>query len=272
MKKIILVLTILIFFTEQNLAQKIEYSLAFAKDTFLLCENILCILTLKNKTSNEVINVEKKLRWNLYNHNNEPVALGLWHLNRIEANINRTSSPGDEIILVTKNILQMYGKMFSKNALNVFIPAGKYWFEFIISDNNNNEIVVIDSFLIKNPSGDESFVLTRFVELIDKFHTPEELNYLVVKYPNSVYTGEILNHMLALYMNYFNDPVKYKEIEKILVEDYPTSTSTMVIQNYLKSIKDPNIRVKVLNKIKMKVEGSIFDKSYEQELKEFEEK
>ncbi len=272
MNKIILILTILVFLTAHCLAQKIEYSLTFAKDTFLVCENILCNLILKNKTSNEVIKVEKKIKWNLYNQNNEPIALGLWHLNRLKAAFNRTSNPGEEIILLTKNILHIYGQMYSKNALNVYIPAGKYLFEFIISEGINNEIIVVDSFWVKTPSGDESYVLTRFVELVDKFHTPEELNYLVDTYPNSVYTGEILNHMLALYMNYFNDPVKYKEVEKILVEDYPTSTSTMIIKKYLKSIKDPTIRAEIFNKIKMKVKGTMFEKFYEQELKEFEEK
>ncbi len=272
MKKIILVLTILIFFTAQSLAQKIEYSLTFAKDTFLVCENILCILTLKNKTSNEVINVENKLKWNLKKQNMQKMPLGYWNINGEEAEINRTLSPGEEIILLTKDLLPNYGQMYSKNPFILHIPEGNYLFEVFILDKDNDEITVVDSFRVKYPSGDERSVLDKFTWFIDRFHTPDDLNTLYVKFPNSVYAMQILQHISSRYMNYFNDPIKSKELDYKLIEEYPTFHNAKTVKNYLGSIENPAIRAEIFNKIKMKVKGTIFEKFYEQELKVFEEK
>lgn len=272
MKKIILTLTILVFFTAQILAQKIEYSLAVAKDTFLVCENILCILTVKNKTSNEVINVEIKLKWNLKNQSMQNMPLGYWNINGEEAEINRTLIPDEEIILLTKDLIPNYGQMYSKNPFILHIPEGKYFFEVFILDRDNNEITVVDSFWVKYPSGDERSVLEKFTWFIDRFHTPDDLNTLYVKFPNSVYAMQILQQISSRYMNYFNDPIKDKEVSKILIEDYPTFHTAKTVKNYLGSIENPAVRAEIFNKIKMRVKGTIFEKFYDQELKEFEEK
>lgn len=274
MNKINLILTILVFFTAQSLAQKIEYSLTFAKDTFLVCEGIVGLLTMRNENSDNFIEVVGEVTFKLKNENNETMPNGHFtHSN--ESNIEKTLNPKDEFRSCI-NVLGLYGKIYSKNWFILHIPEGKYYFEVIFLDVKKNEIKVVDSFWVKNPTEDESIVLNSLLSLLDRGYTSEEFiritNSIFNNFPNSVYAGIVLELLASEYEIILNDPRKAAEVYKILVQDYPTNfTSMQIIKDRLGNLENSTERAEIINKIKMKVKGTIFEKFYDQELKEIEE-
>jgi len=175
----------------------------------------------------------------------------------------------------TADLINVYGQAYKSNPLFLFLPVGKYSLEIIFAPPDMEPQKQKLEFKIQDPISDESFVYNSFMEVVSRKYTvAEEVNTiesLFKKYPNSVYMPFLLMVLDASYGIGLKNEQKAFEIQKKIIEDYPSSTIALsFLNNILKKAPTSSKRIEFLSGLKKKSKGSLMEKIYEQKIKEIE--
>jgi hypothetical protein len=228
MKSIKLLILIIIIYpgtylrAQENLQIKVE----LPKTDYIVGERIDLLLTIKNTGKSTIKeNLSNSVDIKLYDNNGKTIQYmgpigNFFSPNKNEYKINEEWCA---IIQLNDN----FGKQLTGRAHSLYYDPGKYTIKIFFKPPHLKESIKSISFRVNNPTGDEAFVLKRFLQICNQksksFDFVNDLYSLHVSYPNSVYSPTILDIIGANYLFSLNDEEKGESIYQELLEKYPWS-------------------------------------------------
>lgn len=273
MNKIVNLLIVLLFLINfEFFAQEVvRFECHMLKKTYLIGEPIDFVLSAINITNDKVERTFQGLNIVLKDGNGNVIKYGA-RSNGFPSVVSLNIEPNDTIYWIF-DLIDIYGQTNKLAPIYLYMPIGEYKLEMEILQNNHREQFQKIQFQIVEPLDNEAIVYKTFMDLVTRNHTPfdlvKTLEMLYYKFPNSVYIPFILMNLDACYDILLNDHQKALSIRNEIIEHYPFSViSIQFLNSKLKALSLDSERLELLNNIKIKVKGTLFEKIYEQKIKE----